>query len=935
VRIRLLGEVGVVTDQGEPVHVGPAKCRAVLAALAMAAGTAVPEWRLAELVWGEDPPRTAGRTLQSYMVRLRKGLGRDSIVRVGTAYRLDVPADSVDALRFQQRADAGDVEAALAEWTGLPLAGLVVPGLAATMDGLVERWLAATETGMERRVGTDAAAAIGPLTGLTAQYPLREGLWALLMAALYRTGRQAEALTAYRTARRHLIEQLGVEPGPRLRELQARILGQDERLAAGRAGPTPAGDGAGGNVPRRLGRLIGRERELEVIGDALAAFPVVTLAGPAGIGKTRLALAAARRAAADDGAWLADLTEIASSADVPRAVAGSLDIKEGAGQPLGRSIVMTLRPRRMLLVLDNCEHVIDGAAELAQAVAEGCPDVRILATSRRHLGLAHGLERVITVAPLEPAGPAADLFDERARAVSAAFDGHASRQAVVEICRRLDGVPLAIELAAARTTSLAPADIAARLDDHLRLLAAGRRTGPGRHRTLRAAIQWSYDLLSPPTRRLLERLSVFVGPFDLAAAETVAAGAALGAADVGDLLGTLVEQSMLVAEPGPFSLRFRLLESIRQFAAGHLAASGEAGLIAGRHARWCLGEAVRIQRLLAGQAEIEGVARLDELWPSYRAAFEWACAAGDRHLAHALVRPVVVEVVRRGRTEIGDWVERVLAMTPSGDTELVVFGLTWAAQRYKLAQDPSGYERLIGRYGEPDHPLVRHARAAAYQDWEELARWAPTAIAGLRQRGDDDLAEQFELDVGAALLFTGHIAEGDAAVTALADRYRRQGPPTMLHLSLMLLGYSCSVRGEPERADRLFDDAVDVRVPPRTQSPGKSVEARTVFRRGDQSRAFRILSSYIDELLGTGNMQAICVTCVEFITMMAKTGRLAEAALMLDHLDKTAPYWAAQVAEVRRMVASHPVQSGLDDHQALEYMRRTLLQLAGEPACGR
>jgi predicted ATPase/DNA-binding SARP family transcriptional activator len=936
VRIRLLGEVGAVTDQGEPADVGPAKCQAVLAALALAAGTAVPEWRLVDLVWGQDPPRTAGRTLQSYVVRLRKGLGHDSIVRVGAAYRLAVTPDSVDALRFQQRMDAGDIEAALTEWTGLPLAGLAVPGLAPTVDGLVERWLVAVETDLECRVRADGTAAIGPLTELTARYPTREGLWALLMTALYQAGRQADALAAYRTARQHLTGDLGVEPGPRLRELQARILDHDERLVRGQPARAAAADGPPGNLPRRLGRLIGRERDLEVIAGALAAVPVVTLTGPGGIGKTRLALAAARQAEADDGAWLADLTEITAAGDVPRAVAGALGIKEGTGLPLSRSIVAALRPRRLLLVLDNCEHVVDGAAELAQAIAEGCPQVRILATSRQHLGLSHGFERLIAVTPLDPAGPGAELFGERASAVSPAFDAQAWRPAVVEICRRLDGVPLAIELAAARTTSLTPADIAGRLDDHLRLLARGPRAGAGRHRTLRATIEWSYDLLSPSAQRLFQRLSVFVGPFGLAAAETVAADPALPAADVGDLLGDLVERSMLVVEPGS---TFRMLETMRQFAAGRLAESGDVGPVAERHARWCLSQGRHIQRLLAGPAEIEGVARLGELWPNYRAAFDWACTAGPPDLAYALVRPVVVEVVRRSRTEIGDWVERLLAATSPGDTELVLFGLTWAAQRYKLGQDPGGYERLAGLHGEPDHPLAHHARASAYQDFGALAKWAPLAIADLRQRGEDDLAEQFELDAAAGLLFTGPVEEGEAAVAVLAERYRRHGPPTLLHLSLMLLGYSASAQGQPGRAERFFDEAVDVPVPERTQSPGKSVEARTAFRRGHQARAFRLLAAYIDELLGTGNMQAICVTSVEFVTMMVAIGRLDDAALMLGHLDRSAPYWAPQVAEARSKIAAappapSPEPADLDDHQALEYMRSVLLRLARDREAG-
>jgi hypothetical protein len=394
---------------------------------------------------------------------------------------------------------------------------------------------------------------------------------------------------------------------------------------------------------------------------------------------------------------------------------------------------------------------------------------------------------------------------------------------------------------------------------------------------------------------------------------------------------------MLMVESGPFGRRFRLLETMRQFAAERLAEADRTDLVAERHAQWCLGAAVRIQRLLAGQAEVEGVARLAELWPNLRAAFDWACAANDRHLARALVRPVVVEVTRRSRGELGDWVERILALTPPGDGELVVFGLTWAAQRYKLGQNPEAYERLIDRYGEPDHPLMRHARASVYQDYEATARWAPSAVAELRRRGEVDLAEHFELDVGAGLALRGHFEEGDAFIAALADRYRTHGPPTLLHLSLMLLGYSASLQGQHDLAERLYDEAMGVEIPERTQSPNKSIEARAAFRRGDRDRAFRILSSLIDELLDTGNMQAICVTCVEFVNMMTALGRLADAAPMLYHLDRTFPYWAVLVAEARSKIDAnaefHRAEEqasgrNLSDRQALEYLREVLQQVA-------
>jgi hypothetical protein len=447
---------------------------------------------------------------------------------------------------------------------------------------------------------------------------------------------------------------------------------------------------------------------------------------------------------------------------------------------------------------------------------------------------------------------------------------------------------------------------------------------------MRATIRWSYDLLSPPGQLLFQRLSIFVGPFDLAAAEMVAADAALGADDVDDLLGELVTRSMLAVESGPFGQRFRLLETMRQFAAGQLAATGDTDLIAGRHARWCRDRVTHLQELLSGPAEVEGVARLDELWPNHRAAFDWACATNDRRLAHGLIRPVVTEIVRRGRAELGDWVERLLALTPPDDVERRIFALTWAAQRYKLGQDPEAYERLVERYGEPDHPLLRHARASVRQDYRAVAAWAAPAIAELRRRGEDDQAEQFELDVGAGLVLTEHFGQGDPIVAALVERYRTQGPPTLLHLSLIVLGYSASLQGRHDLAERRFGEAADVEVPDRTQSPAKPLQARAAFRRGDRPRAFAILSAYITELLDTGNMQATCITCVEFINMMAAMDRLADAAPMLLHLDKTFPYWDALVADARARIETGILKEErvFGDREALEYMRDILERLA-------
>ena len=1122
VQVNLLGGVSAATDDGDPIDVGSGKCQAVLAALALSAPSAVPVSRLVELVWGETAPRTAEKSLQSYIVRLRKSLGPELIVRSGAAYGLDVDADSVDVLRFQRELDTGAVDAALEEWTGTPLAGLDAGGLAATVDGLIEQWLGAVEIDLERLVEIDPPATIGSLTELTAGHPFREGLWALLMTALYKVGRQAEALAAYRRAREHLVEQLGVEPGPRLRELEALILDHDEQLsvrspstgpssgiptgtvtfgfsdiegsarlwashrqptaraiarhdelvrsaaadhdgyifatsgdlfgvAFHRAGdaiawatalqgaidsePWPDGvvirlriglhtgeaeerggnffgpavhvasriasaghggqslvsgataglfdrhelrdlgtfrlDGVSahhrifqvgegdysplrtedrrrGNLPRRSSRLIGRDDDLEVVATALVNAPIASLVGPGGIGKTRLAVAAAHIAAVDlsGGAWLIELADITSPVDVARAAADVLNVKESPGRSLTQSIVTALQSRHTLVVLDNCEHVVDGAAELARAIAEGCTDVNVLATTREGLGLTG--EQLIVVGPLDPAGAGVELFNERAAAVDPMFHPGASRDAVEEICRRLDGVPLAIELAAARARSLSPADLVTRLDDRLRVLTGGRRSGVERHRTLRATIQWSYDLLSRSEQMLFRRLSIFAGSFDLDAAETVASDGELDVADVSALLGDLVEQSMVLVESGTYGRRFRLLETMRQFGAEYLSDTGYSDLIARRHAEFVLTEVNYLGELLAGQAEVEGVVRLAELWPNVRAAVDWACTTGDLSLATALVRPIAVQgFLRRGTGEIGDWAGRILAMTPPDDEEMIVLGLVWASFHYALTQDREGFARLVEQGGEPDHVLVHYIRGAVEDHHEDTVSMGPLAVAEMRQRGDEQVASLFEIFLSGTLLGAGRLLEADAHLAALTQRFRANGPPTFLNWTLYMQGSSAAFQGNHELAEELYEQSATVEVPARTNSPNDTLEARAAFRRGHHWQAFQILSSYVVELLEADNMSAASLVCIEFINMMTTVDHLPEAARILGHLDTTGmrdvlgPGFKTLVAEAADNVASSPVAAAareeaadrrFDERHALTYIRDVLGQLLDQQA---
>lgn len=931
VRIRLLGGVEVVDGNGAAVDIGAGKCRALLAALALQPGTAIPDWRLVDLLWGEQPPRTAVRTLQSYIARLRGGLGATRIVRSGAAYRLDVPADAVDVIRFGRRVEAGDLAGALAEWTGEPLAGVPVPGLAAAVDGLVERWLGTVEADLAARVDADAAATVGPLTELSTRYPFREGIWALLMTALYRVGRQADALAAYRTARQRLVEHLGVEPGPRLRRLEVAILGQDHRIGGEQRSESID------RLPRRAVRLIGRDGDLDLIGRALAESPVVTLVGPGGIGKTALAVAAAQRVRLEHGAWLVDLTEITTDQDVPQAVAAAVRVEEGPGRSLSESIVLALSSLRALLVLDNCEHVVDGAARLAQAVADGCPQVRVLATAREPLGLNHGHERLVAVTPLPAAGAGADLFADRANALTAAFTMDAAREVIEEICRCLDGLPLAIELAAAQTVSHTPPEIRERLDDQLGLLVGGRRTGADRHRTMRATIQWSYRLLTVAEQDLLQRLSVFTGPVDRAGAAAVAAGSGL---DVNDVLHTLVQRSMVTAGPGLFGQQFRLLEPIRQFAAEHLTAGPAAAPAQAAHTRYVRERVTSLRDQLTGPAEVQGVARLDELWPNLRVAVDRAFACGDYRLAHDLFRPIATEAARRHRHEVGQWAQRLLEQAPPEDRPRIVTGLIAAASRYHVCQDPAGFDTLIRQHCEPDDPVARHMRANVRDDYATQIHTAPQALAELRRLGADDLAAHVEVDLGAALVFQGQYARGEAQLTQLVDRFRSHGPPTLLNWTLTLLGFSAAFQGRRAAADTLFDQAIDVPLPARTHSPNQSVRALALFRRGDRRAAYQLLRAHVEELLDADNMHGACVVSVNFVTMMPAVARFADGARILAFLDTTGALdnaaWAAMVADARDKLATFaPIPNGsmiLDQRQALATIGNTLDDLLVEQA---
>ena len=571
------------TDDGTPLPLGGPRQRSVLALLLLHAGHVVAADRLVTEIWGDDPPDGARDSLYTYVSNLRGVLGRERIARSDGGYRFaPLDGDAIDADEFTDRlTDAhrlaeSDPEAAreridesLLAWRGRPYEGLEdLPSIAPEVARLEELRLRAVEERIEAELRAGTTPETGAIEALVAEHPYRERFWELLARALYRAGRQTDALRTLSRLRRLLLEDLGIEPSTRIVGLEERILLQDSSLDADTAPPS--------NVPIPMSSFVGRVDELDTLERLIDGHRLVTVTGPGGAGKTRLVSEVATRISGSfpDGVWFVDLAAVERPDLITPAVAATLGLAGAPDVDIADAIASRVRRRTMMLILDNCEHVADEAGALAERLLAAAPNLRIVATSRRPLGPTG--EALVLLAGLDVSSESEDgdadrLFAARAADVRPGFaldDGN--RAHVASICRHLDGMPLAIELAAARADALSPAEIDRHLDERFRLLA-DMPADRAAHRSLRASLDWSRDLLDPEHRRAFDLLGVFEGPFTAAAAAAV-----LGApteADGMGLIRRLVTASLVQVVPGEVT-RYRLLETTRLYTRSHLRDAG-------------------------------------------------------------------------------------------------------------------------------------------------------------------------------------------------------------------------------------------------------------------------------------------------------------------------------------------------------------------------
>jgi predicted ATPase/DNA-binding SARP family transcriptional activator len=725
-RIGLLGPLQVRDGAGRTVPVGGRQLRVLLILLALDAGRIVASGSLAGQIWPDEPPGNPGNALQTLVSRLRAELRRagvDEVIESHPAgYRLAVPADAVDAMAFEdlavrgRRALAGGdpeeaarvLRSALLMWRGPPLADAAGSDFA---DAAAARLTEVCASVLADRIEADLALGegarlVGELRALVSADPLAERPRALLMRALYAAGRQAEALETYAEARELLADRLGVDPSAQLEQVYLRILRGEEGLAAAAKGPVrsaepsfdpertavPApGSSADPRARSPLTSFVGRDTEVPQVLKNLGTARLVTLTGPGGVGKTRLATEVAGRLT--EAAWFVEIAPVTDPAEVAYAVLDTLGIRgpvisrragEPGAAPLDR-LAAALADQDDVLILDNCEHVIEAAAALADRILTACPRIRILATSRQPLRIDGETLYPVLPLPVPPARAPQDpppcgdgsyesygsvrLLRDRAVAVRPDFELDASNAAAVaRICRSLDGMPLAIELAAVWLRTLTPAQLAERLDDRFALLTGGSRTALPRHRTLRAVVDWSWDLLEPAEQALARRLAVFSAGATLDLAEQVCADELLPSAEVLPALSGLVDKSIVVAAESPAALygpRYRMLETVRAYGLERLAEAGEQDRVRDAFVAHYLNLAETADPQLRAAGQGRWLRELTAEQDNLHAALRWSIASRDADTALRFVRALGWYWMLRGQPGEPEALARdVLALEP-------------------------------------------------------------------------------------------------------------------------------------------------------------------------------------------------------------------------------------------------------------------------------
>ena len=919
--LRVLGETDVTRD-GEPEIITSHMQRALLAALALDREQVVPADRLADRIWGEDLPANPVASLQSHVSRLRRILPDDvRITTVGEGYRLDVGDDDLDVDVFEkafQHASANEspdrvpvIESALRLWRGTPYTDLGDPEASAEAARLDEMRQSLIELRAASLIELGRPhEAIADMENLRVQHPFRERPVELLMRAYLEVGRKSDSLRVYRDLSKRLGDDLGIDPAPELRALEEAIL--REELIAERVAPTPTGSWRAPTIALPASPLLGRDAEVAELSALLRKHRIVTVIGPGGVGKTRVASHVAHSAADAfaDGTVLIELAAVRDPAQITDVVASALDVRQRTGiEPLDR-IIDHIGDHRLLVVLDSCDHLVEQAAHLVDALISGTPGVAVLATSREALNIDG--ERLWRLDPLavdstDPADAAIALFAERAAAVLPGFElDDSNRAAVAHVCRSLDGLPLAIELAAARLATLSLDEVVAGLDERFEVFNRGRRTADERHRSLRAVVGWSCRQLDADQLRIFGRLSVFAGRFTGRAATEVC-GPADGGGAIGDVLADLVERSLLVEhrEMGA-PTRYGYLETIQAFAAEVLAEHGETDEFRGRHTAWAIALAELMQQRLAGPGEMDATRRLTDELPELRIAHRHLLDRGDADGSLRLIAALSYFALLRMQSEVYGWAIATADRFGAVDhplTETVLAAASVGSWKTGANEASSAYARAaVEAAARRDEPGAGRDAAAALSDallWEgDTAGSLAQMLDAVRLSREVDATFEAILHLGDAVLCAAYVGDIDQALELAAEARALMGenPAPSLESWIDYAEGEALSETDPDRALELLDRALEV-----ARASGAHfvlgvaglTRVGLLARRGEAAEAIPGILGLIEHWREGGAWTQQWITMRTVVELLVQSGDHDGAAVLQGALDATE--WSSEV----------------------------------------